>query len=163
MQTWLVVKSVSNLWGNISTRSVVLLQHEVCSGHSGSYWGGTGSLGVPGAGIPWDSLFTFSGILLLVQIVGPVSSSVLKWVVLCLEWLLGGDVLAGGPRFLLSINHVLSLYFINDCVLFMCLAQDSASSVPLLIAYCVCMYELVCFLVVWCTLCYWDVCKVHYK
>lgn len=31
--------------------------------------------------------------------------------------------------FLLSINHVLSLYFINDCVLFMCLAQDSASSV----------------------------------
>lgn len=43
-----------------------------------------------------------------------MSSSVLKWVVLCLEWLLGGDVLAGGPRFLLSINHVLSLYFIND-------------------------------------------------
>lgn len=69
----------------------------------------------------------------------------LKWVVLCLEWLLGGDVLAGGPRFLLSINHVLSLYFINDCVLFMCLAQDSASSVPLLIAYCVCMYELCVF------------------
>lgn len=74
-----------------------------------------------------------------------MSSSVLKWVVLCLEWLLGGDVLAGGPRFLLSINHVLSLYFINDCVLFMCLAQDSASSVPLLIAYCVCMYELCVF------------------
>lgn len=96
-------------------------------------------------GYPEIHFLTFSGILLLVQIVGPVSSPVLKWVVLCLERLLGGDVLAGGPRFLLSINHVLSLYFINDCVLFMCLAQDSASSVPLLIAYCVCMYELCVF------------------
>lgn len=94
-------------------------------------------------GYPEIHFLTFSGILLLVQIVGPVSSPVLKWVVLCLEWLLGGDVLAGGPRFLLSINHVLSLYFINDCVLLMYLAQDSASSVPqflfLLLTVCVCM------------------------
>lgn len=102
-------------------------------------------------GYPEIHFLTFSGILLLVQIVGPVSSPVLKWVVLCLEWLLGGDVLAGGPRFLLSINHVLSLYFINDCVLLMYLAQDSASSVPQflfsLLTVCVCM-NFVCFLVV---------------
>lgn len=51
-----------------------------------------------------------------------------------------------------SINHVLSLYFINDCVLFMCLAQDSTSSVPQFLSSSsnclLCMYVSVCFRIV---------------